>query len=153
MASRPPFRLILISVALHALALAILTAQLTAQSAVDSRLSYDVAREITLSGTVSAVLTRPGPGMIMGSHLLLNTVSGTVDASLGRWGLQGDGALVVAPGQQLEVTGIMRTLMGKEVFLTRTVKSSGKIHTMRNIYGIPLSPQARQRAARSGELQ
>jgi hypothetical protein len=147
--ARPPTRLIFISVALGALALTILTAQ----SGVDSRLSYDVAREITLSGTVSAVLTRPGPGMIMGSHLLLKTVSGIVDASLGRWGLGGNGALAVEAGQRLEVTGIMRTLKGKEVFLTRTVKASGKIHTIRNAYGIPLSPQARLRAAERGESQ
>ena len=144
-------RLTPIIVALHALAFAILAAPLTAQSADDSRLSYDVTQEVTLSGTVSAVLTRPAPGMIMGSHLLLITVSGTVDASLGRWGLHGKGALTVTPGQQVEVTGIMKTLKDGEVFVVRNVKAGGKVYTMRNTHGIPVSPQARQRAAEKGE--
>src|SRR5712692_4292258 len=78
---------------------------------------YDVAREVTLKGTVSSVLTKPSPGMIMGSHLLLVTASGEVDAGSGRFGLLGKGALAVAAGQQVEVTGVMKTLMGRQVFV------------------------------------
>ena len=70
---------------------------------------YDVSKEVTLSGTVSSVLTKPSLGMIMGSHLLLATPSGPVDASLGTFGLRGKGALSVATGQQVEVTGVMKT--------------------------------------------
>jgi hypothetical protein len=143
-------RLALIS-ALHALAFAILAASLTAQSTDDSRLSYDVSQEVTLTGAVSGVLARPAPGMIMGSHLLLITAAGTVDASLGRWGLEGEGAIAVTPGQQVEVTGIMKTLKDQKVFLTRNVKVGDKVYTMRNTHGIPVSPQARQRAVEKGE--
>jgi len=122
-----------------------------AQTAGESSLYYDVSQEVTLSGTVSAVLIKPAPGMIMGSHLLLATVSGPVDASLGRWGLVGDGALWVTPGQQVEVTGVMKTFKGKQVFMARTVKVGGHVYTMRNEYGIPVSPQSRQRTAQKGE--
>jgi hypothetical protein len=118
-------------------------------AAIETRLSvpyYDVAREVTLKGTVSSVLTMPSPGMIMGSHLLLATASGEVDASLGRFGLLGKGALAVAAGQQVEVTGVMKTLMGRQVFVARTVKVGEQVYTMRNQHGVQVSPQARERA-------
>jgi len=130
---------------------AILVVPVIAQTADDSRLYYDATKEVTLSGTVSGVLTKPAPRMMMGAHLLLATVSGTVDASLGRWGLQGEAALSVTVGKQVEVTGVMKTLNNKEVFLVRTVKVGGKVYTMRNEHGIPVSPQTRWRAAEKGE--
>jgi hypothetical protein len=107
---------------------------------------YDATKEVTLTATVSSVLTRPSVGMIMGSHLLLATASGEVDASLGKWGLQGKGALSVAAGEQVEVTGVMKTLMDKQVFVVRAVKVGGQVYTMRNEHGIQVSPQARERA-------
>jgi hypothetical protein len=108
---------------------------------------YDVSQEVTLNGTVSSVLTRPSPGMIMGSHLLLATTSGPVDASLGNFGLKGRGALSVSAGQQIEVTGVMKTIRDKQVFLVRSVKVNGEVYTIRNEHGFPMSPQARERAS------
>ncbi|MFZ0761668.1 MAG: hypothetical protein WAM69_17100, partial [Candidatus Sulfotelmatobacter sp.] len=90
----------------------------------------------------------PAAGMIMGSHLLLATVSGRVDASLGRFGLLGKDALPVAAGQQIEVTGIMKTIRDKQVFLVRAVNAGGQIYTIRNEHGVPVSPRARERANR-----
>ncbi|SPF50043.1 exported hypothetical protein [Candidatus Sulfotelmatobacter kueseliae] len=114
--------------------------------------SYDISKEITLNGTVSSVLLRPAPGMTWGSHLMIETASGRVDASLGRWGLQGKDAVSVKPGQQIEVTGIMKSLSDKkEVFVARTVKVNGKLFTIRNQHGIEVSPQTRKRAAEKGE--
>jgi hypothetical protein len=136
---------------LAGLLLATLAVPVFAQSADDSRMSYDITQEVTISGTVSGVLTRPAPGIVWGSHLLLTTLSGTVDASLGRWAFAGKAALSVSVGQQVEVTGITKTLNGKPVFLARTVKAGGKVYTMRNEHGIPVSPQARVRAAERGE--
>ena len=116
--------------------------------------TYDVAREITLNGTVSSVLMKPSAGMIMGSHLLLATPSGPVDASLGRFGLLGKGAVSVTAGQQIEVTGVMKTLNDKQVLRVRTVKTGGQIYTIRNQHGFPVPPQARERASRktAGEV-
>jgi hypothetical protein len=125
---------------------AILVIPLNAQSTRDRSQYYDVSQEVTLRGAVSGVLTKPASGMIMGSHLLLTTVSGPVDASLGRWGLQGKDALSVIAGQQVEVTGVMKTLKNQVVFVTRIVKVGDKVYRMRNEHGIPLSPQARERA-------
>jgi hypothetical protein len=107
---------------------------------------YDIRDEVTLPGTVSRIVTKAAPGMIAGSHLRLTTSSGSVDASLGRFGLHGYGAVSVAGGQQIEVTGVMRTIKDKPVFLVRTIKVGGEVYTLRNQHGVQLSPQARQRA-------
>src|SRR5271157_318583 len=141
----------MIAVLLAGLLFAISAIPLIAQPAGESPLSYDISKEVTLSGTVSALIAKPAPGMMWGAHLMLQTASGKVDASLGRWALEGKGALSVTPGQQVEVTGVMTTLRDKEVFVARTVKVNGKVYTMRNERGIPLSPQARKRAAEKGE--
>jgi len=109
---------------------------------------YDISKEVTLSGTVASVLRTPAPGTYFGSHLVLDTVNGKVNASLGRWGLEGKGALSVTPGQQVEVTGIMKTVGDKEVFLAREVKVNGKVYILRNEHGIEMSPQARRMAER-----
>ncbi|MGC2398323.1 MAG: hypothetical protein WA510_01005 [Acidobacteriaceae bacterium] len=111
-------------------------------------LSYDISQEVTLSGTVSSVLTTAAKGMINGSHLLVTTPSGEVDVSVGIFGLQGQGALSVATGQQVEVTGVVKTLREKQVFLARTIQVGDRIYAIRNEHGVPVSPQARERATR-----
>jgi hypothetical protein len=123
-----------------------LAVPLGAQSAPKARRFYDITQEATIHGTVSSVLERAPVGTIPGPHLLLATASGAVDASLGRWGLQGKGALSVAAGEQVEVTGVMKTLKGREVFVARTVKVGGQVYIMRNEHGLSMSPQARARA-------
>ena len=119
-------------------------------NAADSDSRYDVSKEVTLTGTVSSVLHQPAPGMTWGSHLMVETVSGRLDASLGRFGLEGKGALSVTPGQQIELTGVMKTVRDKEVFVVRSVKANGKTFTMRNEHGIEVSPLTRERAAKKG---
>jgi hypothetical protein len=131
--------LVLLAIPLHA--------QTAARTADSPRpFSYNISDEVTLKGTVSSVLTKPSKGMIMGSHLLLQTSSGTVDASLGMFGLRGKGAVQAKAGDQIEITGIMKTIKGQQVFLSRTVKAGNQLYTVRNEHGFPVSPQARERA-------
>ena len=128
-----------------------------AQTGNSSHAYYDASKEITLTGKVLAVLQASSQGMIPGSHILLTTPSGQIDASLGKWGLQGSGALSAAPGQVIEVTGVKKTLLGKPVFVVRTAKAGDQIYQMRNEFGVSVSPQARERArqnaAQKGESQ
>jgi hypothetical protein len=135
---------------LAGLLFAILAVPLLAYPA-DSNWGYDVRQEVTLTGTVSSVLEKAAPGMIWGSHLVIDTLSGKVDASLGRWGLVGTDALRVTPGQQVEVTGVMKTFNEKDVFLVRTVKVNGRAYAIRNERGVAISPQSRRIAAERGE--
>ncbi len=128
----------LIAGLLSGLLVAILAVPLGAQPVPKAQPYYDIAREVTLNGTVSSVVSKS-------SHLMLATKSGTVDASLGRWGLMGKGSLHVTAGQQVDVTGVMKTYKDKQVFLARTVKVGSQVYIMRNQHGIPMSPQARAR--------
>lgn len=136
----------LIAGLLTSLLLTILAVPLVAQPLLQSHPYYDIAKEVTLTATVSSVVAKPAEGMIFGSHLMLETASGQLDASLGKWALQGKGALSVAAGQAVEVTGVMKTIKDKQVFVVRTVKADGHIYTIRNKYGVPMSPQSRERA-------
>jgi hypothetical protein len=119
--------------------------------------NYDIRDEVTLPGTVTSIRAKAAPGMIAGSHLLIATGSGVVDASLGRFGLHGYGAVSVTAGQQIEVTGVMRTIKDRPIFLVRTIKAGGEIYTLRDQHGVQLSPQARQRVeqktGQTGESQ
>lgn len=116
-------------------------------------LSYDAPQEISLDGTVSSVLAQPAAGMVAGVHVLLTTLSGAVDVSLGEFGLKGKGALSVAAGQQVQVTGVMKTFKEKQFLLARTVKVGDRIYAIRNEHGIPITPQARERAIENGETR
>jgi len=122
--------------------------QAAAETRASGPLSYDVNKEVTLTGTVSSVVEKPTKGMLMGSHLLFSTGSGEVDASLGRFALVGKGALSVTKGQVVEVTGVMKTLKDSQVFMARTVKAGSTIYTIRNKRGVPLSPQTRELESR-----
>jgi hypothetical protein len=103
---------------------------------------YDSSQETTINGKVSGVVTKPTQGMLMGSHLLVETSSGTVDASLGSLALRGKDAPTFATGQQVVLTGIMKTLKNKDVFLVRTVKVGDQVYTFRNEHGFPVREEA-----------
>jgi hypothetical protein len=120
-------------------------AQATTAETSHTKPSPEAPKEITMQGSVSSVVTKASPGMIPGSHLMLSTSSGAVDASLGRFGLVGKGALSVAAGDAVEVTGVMRTLRDQQIFLVHTVKVGGQVYLIRNEHGVMISPQTRER--------
>lgn len=112
---------------------------------------YDVTKEVTLSGPVTGVVHGPAAGMIPGSHLLLLTGAGTVDASLGKWGLHGKTAPAIANGEQVTVRGVMKTLRNREVFIVRTMLVGGHVYSIRNQHGVPVSPQSRERFEKTAQ--
>lgn len=112
-------------------------------------LNYNLSEEVTLNGTVLDVITKPTPGMLGGSHLLLTTLAGPADISLGAFGLRGEGALSLARGQQVEVVGVIKAFKGNPVYLARVVKVGGHVYGIRNEHGIPITPQARKRASQN----
>ncbi len=141
----------LIAGLLFGLLFAILAVPLNAATKADPHPYYDISKEVTLSGNVSSILHKPEAGMLFGSHLMVETGSGKIDASLGRWGLDGKNGLSVREGEMVQVTGVMKTANRKEVFVVRTITVNGKVYTMRNEHGIEVSPKARERAAQKGE--
>jgi hypothetical protein len=105
--------------------------------------SYDTSKEVTISGTVASVVTKPVPGKIMGAHLMLTTGNGLVDASLGRFAVTGRNAMKLSTGQQVTLTGVTKTIGKQEIFLTRTVKAGGAVYTIRNEHGFPMTQHTR----------
>jgi hypothetical protein len=113
-------------------------------------LSYDASKEITLSGKVESVVTKHTHGMLWGTHLMLQTTSGKMDASLGRIRLKGKGALTFEAGENVQVTGVIKTVHGDQFLLTRLVKADNHVYTIRNERGIPVAPERRNGASASG---
>jgi hypothetical protein len=106
-------------------------------------LRYDVSKEVTFSATVQTVPSKSLQGRTSASGLTLRTTSGTVQASLTSFALNGKEALSITPGAQVQVTGVMKTLRNnKQLFLIRTIQIGGRTYAIRNEFGFPLEHPA-----------
>jgi hypothetical protein len=125
--------------------------RMQAQTSVDGAGSarpfgYDVTEEVTVSGAATALFAKAPKGMLAGSHLLLSTSSGSLDVSVGTFGM-GKDARAISAGKSVEVTGVMKTLNDRQVLLARVVKVGDQVYLIRTKQGIVLSPLAREHAA------
>jgi len=103
--------------------------------------TYDASKEVTITGTVSNVVTRPTAGMIGGGHLMVSTSKGTVDAHVGRR-LSGKNAIAVKAGDSVKLVGVMTTENNSQVFLVRTAQDGGHTYTIRTEKGFLITPVA-----------
>lgn len=110
---------------------------------------YDIRSEVTLTATVDSVICNATPEMKMlaGSHLILETASGKIDASLGVFPITGEGTASVAAGERVQVTGVVKTVRGQRVLVTRLVLINGHTYKVRNEHGFVLMPVARKGTA------
>jgi hypothetical protein len=110
---------------------------------------YDIRSEVTLTATVDSVICNATPEMKMlaGSHLILETASGKIDASLGVFPITGEGTASVAAGERVQVTGVVKTVRGQRVLVTRLVLINGHSYKVRNEHGFVLMPVARKGTA------
>lgn len=114
---------------------------------------YDVSKEVTLQGTVSNVVTKPGTGMLLGNHLIVGTAQGAVDAHVGR-ALEGKNPIKVKSGDAVKLTGVMATIQHNQVFLVRSVEDNGTTYAVRSDHGLLLKPANRSaNSAPKGGLQ
>lgn len=127
------------------LLVAILALPLSAVTKTELHPYYDITKEIQLSGMASSVVAIAPRGMMPGPHIMVETASGTIDASLGKWGLQGKAAPSIQNGEQVTMKGVMKTVKDKQIFIVRTLEVGGRTYTIRNEHGLPLSPQGRPR--------
>jgi hypothetical protein len=102
---------------------------------------YDASKEVTITGTVSNVVTKPTAGMIGGGHLMVATAKGTVDAHVGRR-LSGKYAIAVKSGDSVKLVGVMTTEKNSQVFLVRTAEDAGHTYTIRTEKGFLITPVA-----------
>ena len=107
---------------------------------------YDIRSEVTLPATVTSVISQATPEMKMlpGSHLILETASGKIDACLGVFRIAGEGAPSVSAGERVQVTGVMKTVRHQRVLVTRLVLINGHTYKVRNEHGFVLMPAARK---------
>jgi hypothetical protein len=113
---------------------------------------YDITKEVTITGTVTGVVRKAAPEMKMlgGSHLIVKATSGEViDASLGRFAMEGEGTVTVASGEQIQLTGVVRVINDKEVLFTRLVRTNGHLYKVRNEHGYALAPEPANASAGS----
>jgi hypothetical protein len=96
---------------------------------------YDIAREVTVEGTVASVVTAPSPGMLVGAHAILTTPTGDIDAHLGSYAMRGARALSLASGERAKMVGVMTIINGRPVLLVRTVQTGSGLYTVRNTRG------------------
>lgn len=100
---------------------------------------YDAAHEVTIHGTVQAVITKHVPGSPAGMHLLVSGTQGTVDAHVGPF-LSRSLQQALHMGLPLQVIGVMGTVRGKQYLLARQLIFGGQTVTVRNNNGFLLRP-------------
>jgi len=102
---------------------------------------YDVAREVTLVGTVqsysAAVQAAP-----LGPHVILRTNQGTVDVHLGNARLLAASHFTIQTGDTLRIIGEEMAYGTGTQFVARIVQKGTQALTVRSVRGIPLSYMA-----------
>ncbi|HXW62993.1 MAG TPA: hypothetical protein VEJ45_10355 [Candidatus Acidoferrales bacterium] len=101
---------------------------------------YDVSKEVTIEGTVQALVTKPTPGMMVGAHLVVSTPQGTVYAHIGNRVITGPSAASFASGQAVKLVGVVTELNQQKVILVRTIETENRTITVRNEHGFLVSP-------------
>jgi hypothetical protein len=98
---------------------------------------YDVTKEVKVQGTIQKIdgFGTNGP---IGTHVLIQTATGVVDAHLGFGAASQPKYLGIAPGQSVTVTGMMETMGTTNVLMARILATTNHIFVLRNEHGIPV---------------
>ena len=117
------------------------TAQTTGRAtAVPAAPRYEASKEVTLQGNVLDVVTKPPAGKLIGTHVIVATSSGDVDAHLGSYAMKGANAFTLTTGERIQLVGVMTTSGANRVFLVRTIQSGSHVYKIRNEHGALLHP-------------
>jgi hypothetical protein len=98
---------------------------------------YDVAKEIKVQGTIKKIdgFGTSGP---VGTHIFIQTATGTVDAHLGFGAAARPRRLGIAPGQSVTVVGMMQAVGSANVLMARILTTRSHIFVLRNEHGVPI---------------
>lgn len=97
---------------------------------------YDMSKEIKIEGTIQKIETE-GAGAPIGTHVLIQTAQGIVDAHLGSGAAASPSYLGIGAGDEVALVGMMQKLEGSKVLLARLLTTSDHIFVLRNERGIP----------------
>jgi len=100
---------------------------------------YDKATEVTTSGTIRAIERQQDLSTVPGTYVTLQTVPLSLSVHMGMWNAA---KMPFHVGDQVQVTGSLITVGGKQMLLARTVSSASQTITVRTTGGQPLRPSA-----------
>jgi hypothetical protein len=121
----------------------------TKKITVTPKFAYDASKEVTVKGTISSVVAKPGAGMLAGKHLMLSTANGSLDAHIGTYAGRDKRLDSLSEGQAISAVGEKMTMHGKEVFIVRTIQAGETTYTVRNTKGFFVGPPASRYRATS----
>jgi hypothetical protein len=98
---------------------------------------YDSATEVVTKGTIESLEQQKNPTGLNGTHLILRTVPLMLDVHMGLFGPKD---IPFQVGEQVQVTGSLVNLGGKQILLAREIRSVSQILTVRNEHGIVKRP-------------
>ena len=102
-----------------------------------TRIGYNRANELRISGTVVEVRDITRAGTPNGTYLMLKTPTETLSVHLGPSLRMKKDRLMLSPGDAVEVVGCLVTPGKSTILLAREVHKAGKVVTFRNARGFP----------------
>jgi len=102
---------------------------------------YNVADESSLQGTILSY-TENSKTPPLGTHVLLQTSSGSVDVQLGDARVLHQAKLHLTPGMSVRFVGQSQAIGKNTVFLARLVQAGSQLVAVRSHHGLPLTPGA-----------
>ena len=124
-------------------------AQSAAPAADSAATPYDLTKEIKVQGTIQKIETSEASGPI-GTHILIQTTSGVVDAHLGFSSATTPANLGISEGQSVTVIGMTQDVAGNSVLLARVLTTSSRVFVLRSERGIPVRAVPSSGSFRSG---
>jgi hypothetical protein len=110
---------------------------------------YDPSREATLLGTVVSS-TAQSTAATIGTHVVVQTASGTIDVNLGNSALLKAAGLQLKTGDSVRIIGENVNFMGSEFFAARVVQKGTQAVALRSSRGIPLAAPRQSSTSASG---
>lgn len=99
--------------------------------------TYDIAKDVSLQGTVLN-FTENSQTAPLGAHVLLQTSAGNVDVHLGDARFLRLAKLNITQGASLRFVGQMSSAGKNPVFLARLVQVGAQVVAVRSDHGLPL---------------
>lgn len=99
--------------------------------------AYDMSKEVKVQGVIEKINGFGNDGPI-GTHILIQTPSGVVDAHLGFGSAASSKNLGISVGQNVTVVGMMEAVGNGSVLMARILTTPSRVIVLRNEHGIPV---------------
>jgi DNA/RNA endonuclease YhcR with UshA esterase domain len=127
----------LVALAVPLMSLVMLAPALAGNSTAETP-KYDVAKEVTIKGTVEEVKEVPNPKGQAGIHLMVKSGTEIVEVRLCPNSFLKEFEVVFNKGDELTITGSKVKAEDKEVILARVIESGNNKITLRDAKGVPV---------------